>query len=224
MIHTATLVFLKELKENNHKEWFDANRKRYELAKEDYQGFLTSLLVSLSEKADPSLSHVSAKDCMFRINRDVRFSKDKSPYKTNFGASIGKGGKKSPLAGYYLHCEPGDKSFIAGGVWMPMAPDLQKIRQEVDYNLPEFQAIVESAKFKAAFGALDISESGTLSRPPKGYDENNPALPYLKLKSFIASQPISDKLLTSTSLIGTVTDAVAGLRPLVNFANRAIEG
>lgn len=224
MLNGTTLDFLKKLKENNHKEWFDANKKQYEAAKQDYLKFLTGLLLSLSESTDPSLCHLSAKDCMFRINRDVRFSKDKSPYKTNFGASICKGGKKALLAGYYLHCEPGGQSFIAGGIWMPMAPELKKIRQEIDYSLAEFRLIVEAQAFQDAFGRLDTSEGGMLSRPPKGYTDDNPALPFLKLKSFIASCPIGDDILTGAGLQASVAQAVAKLRPLVDFLNRALEG
>lgn len=124
MIQKATIQFLKDLKLNNHKDWFEANRKVYEAAKADYLQFVASVLKGLVAN-DETLALLQPKDCTFRINRDVRFSKNKAPYKTNMGAGFSKGGKKMMLAGYYFHLEPG-ASFIAGGVWMPMAPELKK--------------------------------------------------------------------------------------------------
>ena len=114
MLQNPTLQFLKQLKKNNNKQWFDANRKKYESAKNDFTIFLQDVLNDFC-KTDTGLIALAAKDCLFRINRDIRFSKDKSPYKTNFGASINTGGKKSFKAGYYLHIEPG-QSFVGGGL------------------------------------------------------------------------------------------------------------
>jgi len=126
MLQPASIKFLKELKKHNHKEWFEANRKQYDAAKNDFAELVQSVIEKFGKK-DESIATLKAKDCMFRINRDVRFSKDKSPYKTNMGASIVKGGKKSPLAGYYFHFEPGN-SFVGGGSWMPEPEGLKKIR------------------------------------------------------------------------------------------------
>src|ERR1700734_3777017 len=116
MLAVATIKFLKDLKKNNNKPWFESNRKKYEDAKADFSKFIQGIIEKHAKK-DKTLKDLKAKDCMFRINRDVRFSKDKSPYKTNFGASINRGGKKSLFAGYYFHCEPGE-SFAGGGLWM----------------------------------------------------------------------------------------------------------
>src|ERR1051325_10599551 len=129
MLQTTTLKFLKDLKKNNTKEWFDANRKAYESAKKDFEGLVESVIEQFCKK-DEEIGSLKPKDCMFRINRDIRFSKDKSPYKTNFGAFINKGGKKSIYAGYYFHCEPGE-NFVGGGLWMPMPDALKKVRQEI---------------------------------------------------------------------------------------------
>src|SRR6476660_1610082 len=120
MLQSSTLKFLKDLKKNNNKTWFDAHRKQYEAAKNDFENFIQSVLDKHS-KNDADLKELTAKKCMFRINRDVRCSKDKSPYKTNLVASMDKGGKKSGLAGYYFHLEHG-RSFVGGGIWMP-SPD-----------------------------------------------------------------------------------------------------
>jgi uncharacterized protein (TIGR02453 family) len=127
------------------------------------------------------LKDVDASKAIFRINRDVRFSKNKAPYKTNFGASINPGGKKSMIAGYYVHIEPG-KSFLAAGTYMPEAPYLSAIRQEIDYNLEEFKKIVGAKDFKKEFTSLSVEDA--LKTVPKGYDKENPALEFLKLKHF----------------------------------------
>jgi uncharacterized protein (TIGR02453 family) len=222
MLQPATIKFLQNLKLNNHKDWFDINRKVYETAKADYLQFVSEVLKGLV-KNDDTLALLQPKDCTFRINRDVRFSKNKAPYKTNMGAGFSKGGKKMQLAGYYFHCEPG-ASFIAGGVWMPMAPELKKVRQEIDYSYEEFNKLVTIKKFVTQFGSLEHGESVVLKRAPKGYEEENPAINYLKLKSFIASKAISDADLASNNLVKIVVDVCAGLQPLVHFINRGIEG
>lgn len=222
MIQKSTIAFLKDLKLNNHKEWFDANRKVYEAAKADYLQLVSHVLKGLIIN-DETLELLQPKDCTFRINRDVRFSKNKDPYKTNMGAGFSKGGKKMMLAGYYFHCEPG-ASFIAGGMWMPMAPELKKVRQEIDYCFDEFKEIVTSKAFVKTFGGLEHGEDVMLKRAPKGYEEDNPAIEYLKLKSFIVSTPISDADLKSPKLVQKIVDACAQIQPLVYFINRGIEG
>ena len=130
MLEPQTLRFLKQLKKNNNRNWFEAHRADYEAAKIDFQNFI-QLVIDDLERKDLTIAGTNARECLFRINRDVRFSKDKSPYKTNFGASIKRGGKKSAFAGYYFHCEPGS-SFIGGGLWMPESARLKNVRQEID--------------------------------------------------------------------------------------------
>lgn len=221
MLDKQTLSFLRALNKNNSKEWFDANRKTYEEARKDFAAFLDKLIKETG-KEDPEIAHLTAKDCMFRINRDVRFAKDKSPYKTNFGASINKGGKKAMLAGYYFHLEPG-KSFIGGGLYVPMAPELKKVRQEIDYNFDEFTKIIQQKNFRAAYTDLDKSSEFSLVTTPKGYEKDNPAIDYLRLKSFIAFKPLTDAELTSGSLLKESARAFKALQPLLYFLNRGIE-
>jgi len=221
MLQSSTLEFLKELKLNNHKAWFDENRKRYDYAKEDYLNLVSGIIRGVGEN-DPTIALLQPKECVFRINRDVRFSKDKSPYKTNFGAGFSKGGKKSLLSGYYFHCEPGS-SFVGGGIWMPPAPELKKVRQEIDYNFTEFQGILNNPIFKKRYGDLERNAETMLSRPPKGYEDTNPAIEYLKLKSYIASTTISDKELTNKDLVSKVVEAFAALQPLIYFINQSLE-
>lgn len=219
MLQSSTIQFLKALKKNNNKEWFDKNRKIYEQAKADYLNFVTILLNDI-QGFDTSLMELQPKQCIFRLNRDVRFSKNKDPYKTNFGASFSKGAKKIQTAGYYFHLEPGE-NFVGGGLWMPMAPDLNKVRQEIDYCYKEFSSILKKPAFKSTYG--DMDNSMKLVRPPKGFDVDNPALEYLKLKSFVVTRSIKDTELTDKQLVKNVVKDFKTIAPLVHFLNRAIE-
>lgn len=221
MLQPSTLKFLKDLKKNNNKPWFDAHRSPYEAARKDFELFVQSLIEGIAKK-DGDISGLTAKACMFRINRDVRFSKDKSPYKTNFGAFLNKGGKKAMTAGYYFHLEPG-QIFIGGGLYMPMPPDLAKVRQEIDYNLKDFKKIIQSAKFKKVYKDLDRSAEYSLTRVPKGYEPENPAAEYLKLKSFVATLKLTDADVISASAKKKTLEAYEALLPLVKFLNAAME-
>lgn len=221
MIQLSTLKFLKDLGKNNNKPWFDENRKRYDTAKEDFTIFIQQVINEYAKK-DPAFSQLTAKECMFRINRDVRFSKDKSPYKTNFGASINRAGRKSNFAGYYFHLQPGE-AFAGGGLWMPPNDILANVRQEIDYNFKEFKKIISTAKFKSVYGDLYRNEGISLVRVPKGYDAENPAADFLKLKSFIGSTKLTEKDLTSKNLLKKTLSAMETLQPLINFLNRSIE-
>lgn len=219
MLNSSTLKFLRQLRKNNNKPWFDAHRSEYEAAREDFARFIQQLIDTHGKK-DPGIRNLLAKGCMFRINRDVRFSKDKSPYKTNFGASINMGGKQAVhSAGYYFHLEPGG-SFTGGGIWMPPADVLGRIRQEVDYNLDEFKSIIQSRSFRSVYGGLADDPEYKLVRVPKGYETDNPAAEYLKYKSYIASLSISDEELTSPQLLKKTLKAFEALQPLLQFLNR----
>jgi uncharacterized protein (TIGR02453 family) len=220
MLQAATLKFLKDLKKNNNKPWFEAHRKQFEDAKIDFASFIQTVIEKHGKK-DESIAHLKAKDCTFRINRDVRFSKDKSPYKDNMGGYMSRGGKKSPFAGYYFHCQPG-RCFAGGGLWMPMPPDLNKVRQEIDYNFAEFKKIIGSKKFKSVYGDLSKESEYVLTRVPKGYEADNPAAEYLKMKSFVALAPFKETDLTSKDLLKKVLAAFDALQPLVEFLNEAI--
>ncbi len=221
MLEPQTLRFLSALKKNNNKQWFDAHRDKYEAAKIDFSNFI-QLVIDDFQRTDPTLEGLTSKNCMFRINRDIRFSKNKSPYKTNFGAAITKGGRKSPFAGYYFHCEPG-QSFVGGGLWMPDPGALTKVRQEIDYNWNDFHSIIKRPEFKKIYKDIYSGSDLKLSTPPKGYDKHNPAIEYLKLKCFIAERTLSDDELIKGSLHKKTIDAFAALKPLIDFINTAIE-
>ena len=167
-LHSQTLKFLANLKKNNNKPWFDKNKPQYEEIKNQLTDVASEVIKEVN-KFDPSLGDVDPKKSVFRIYRDIRFSPDKTPYKTNIGFWMAKGGMKLPSAGYYVHLQPGN-SFLGGGIWMPEPEQLNKIRQEIDYNFSNFKKIVEAPSFKKLFGKLDSEMK--LSRPPKNYDEN----------------------------------------------------
>ena len=222
MLQSSTLKFLKDLSKNNDRSWFESHRKQYDDAKTDFEDFIQSVIDRHSKK-DEDLKEQIAKQCIFRINRDIRFSKDKSPYKTNMGASMSRGGKKSTYAGYYFHLEPG-KSFIGGGLWMPEPDKMKKVRQEIDYCFDEFKQITGSRKFKATYGELYTGEGIKLSKVPQGFEKDNPAAEWLKLKSWLAMKNITDADLASKDLLKKTTEAFDTLQPMIKFLNRAIEG
>ncbi|WP_298300554.1 DUF2461 domain-containing protein [Hydrotalea sp.] len=221
MLQPATLHFLQQLAKHNNSNWFNTNRIKYEAAKADFLALTTQILSGCS-KLEPDLLPLQPKDCIFRINRDVRFSTDKSPYKTNMGAAFSKGGKKSIFAGYYFHVEPG-KNFVGGGLWMPEKEVVQKVRQEIDYCRDEWKHIIKAKPFQQHYGDLSREPGMFLQREPKGYEKDNPAIAYIKLKSWVATKPILDADITHKNLLPSVIRAFEALQPVVHFINRAIE-
>jgi len=219
MLSKSTLSFLKDLAANNNREWFTENKARYETAKADFEKFIDALIPKIAA-FDKSVGHNTSKSCVFRIYRDVRFSKDKSPYKTHFGAYITSTVKKSEVhanAGYYIHIED-NASILAGGAYTPPTDWLNAIRQEIDYNTKEFKKIINGKEFKQYFGEI---EGEKLSRPPKGYESTHPEMELLKLKSFLASHSLSNKQLLADDLLAHSTKVFKALYPFNSFLNRA---
>lgn len=215
----SLIAFLEKLQNNNHKDWFDANKKEYDKLRADWIQ-LAANIIEQTSKFDTDVSELDPKKCIFRINRDVRFSKNKDPYKNNFGISLSKGGKTTDFCGYYIHLQPGD-CFIAGGSYQPMPDKLAAIRQEIDYNFEEFKSIIEHKEFVKHFGTLTGDK---LQRPPKGYEIDNPAIEYIKHKGFLAFLKIPDKNLTEKELLKQCDSAFKAMKPLNDFLNRAILG
>ena len=218
MINKTTIQFLTDLKKNNTREWFETNRKRYEAGKENIIE-LAAQAIKVFGAFDKDIAELEPKQCIFRINRDVRFSKNKAPYKSNMSLVVSKGGKKSETAAFYIHIEPG-QAFIGCGFWGPEPKKLASIRQEVDYNFKDFQKIITAKKFKEAF-TDGLSTEDTLQRPPKGYDDQNPAVAYLKLKSFVAMKKISDAELQSKDFVKILLDTYKAVKPFIDFLNTA---
>ncbi|WP_316742537.1 DUF2461 domain-containing protein [Pedobacter antarcticus] len=217
MIKPESLNFLEELAANNNREWFAIHKPRYEAAKEDVLNWVEEL-VPLLAATDPAFPlETNPKKCLMRIYRDVRFSKNKDPYKNNYGISFAV--KQNGGPDYYLHIQPG-KSFFAAGSWMPQAPDLKLIREEIDYSADEFQEIVNEKQFSSQF---ELSYSDTLKKAPKGYDPEHPMIDYLRLKSFIASFPISDTNLFKPEINNQLKKAFQGVYPFVSFLRKALD-
>ncbi|AHM60852.1 hypothetical protein D770_12990 [Flammeovirgaceae bacterium 311] len=212
------LDFLARLAENNNKEWMDAHRSDYQEARKHFKALLALVLDGLKER-DESLLNVRPEDCMFRINRDVRFSPDKTPYKTWMSAAIAEGGRHAPWAHYYFHLQPGNESLVAGGMYLPPPDQLRKIRQEVDYNAAELKKIVDKPDFQKIFGPI---QGEKLQRPPKGYPADHPNLELLKLKSFLAMRTYKDEEVRSPYYPETLLEAFTTAQPFVEYLNVAV--
>ncbi len=212
-----SLSFISDLKNNNHKEWFHANRNRYEEARAEFLSFVETLVNEI-QAFDPSIGPIQPKSTVFRINRDIRFSNDKSPYKTNFGTFIVPGGKKSGNAGYYFHMEPGG-SFAGGGVYRPMPHILKVIRDEVYENAEEFKGIIEEKEFYDYFGDL---YDDRLKTAPKGFPKDFEQIDLLKYKSYTVVRNYDDKLVSGDSLVEETVKAFKMLYPFNKFINFAL--
>lgn len=221
MLEPHTLKFLSGIRKNNNKAWFDAHRAAYEAARIDYANFI-DLVIDELQLTDPTITGLTSRDCVYRFNRDIRFSKDKTPYKDYFGASIKRGGRKSRFAGYYFHCIPGG-SFAGAGLWKPEPDALKTVRQEIDYNYDEFHAIVSGKPFRKMFGDLQSGGELSLVNIPKGYEKDNPASDYLKLKCIIAETTISDEELLKPTLHRKVITVFKTIKPMIDFINRALD-
>jgi len=217
MIEKHTLDFLTKIKKNNNRDWFDKNKEKYLAAKDNVSEMIDALLKEITA-FDKRYAGLTSKDCLFRIYRDIRFAKDKRPYKTNMGASITIGGKKSTKAGYYIHIEPGE-SFLAGGVWQPEADALKKIREELDYNGKPLHKISDNKDFKKYFGELD--KSYQLKTTPKGYDKEHPDIEFLRLNSFIVWHKFNDKDVLSKNFVKGLGKGAKIMKPFLDFLNQA---
>ena len=221
MLTKESLQFLDDLKKNNNRDWFQDNKKRYETFKKDYHQLVSDFL-DVMKPLDPSLELLEVKNCTFRINRDIRFSKDKSPYKAHLGVWMSTGAKGANRAGYYVHIEKG-ASFIAGGFYSPEAEDLKKVRKEIAFFHDDLEAIIADKNFKKEFRSLDINETNSLKNPPRGYEKDHPAIEFLKLKSFTATQKYDIAEVTQKDFVAKMSKKLIALKPLNEFINRALE-
>ena len=215
-IKKSTLDFLTALKCNNNRDWFLLNRPIYLNAKVNFELFVQEIINEIIV-FEPIMKGLEAKSCIFRINRDIRFSNDKSPYKSNFGAFIVQGGKKNgdKFAGYYFHIEPG-KSMIAGGAYMPPAPWLSAIREKISENPDEFIKITNSKDFINYFGKIDGDK---LKTAPKGYPSNHPQIELLKFKSYLVVNEVSDKIIPGNDFSDHVLNVFKAMKPLNDYLN-----
>lgn len=220
MIDKITFKFFKDLANHNEREWFQENKSIYDQISLNIQELIRNWAHEL-EDLEPLLKDTDPKKSIFRIYRDVRFSKNKIPYKTHIGMSISKGGKSNKWAGWYLHIEPNNKSFLAAGKWSPETNELKAIRQEIDYNMEDFFSIIEEKKFLQTFGTLDKND--TLKKAPKDYEADHQAIEFLKLKSFTVSKGYTDEEVLSENFIKLLVQDSKTVFPLIQFLNRSLE-
>ena len=217
-MQSSTLQFLRNLEKNNNREWFNENKTLYQEAQQDVISFVEKLIEEMAD-FDEEIGKLEAKKSVFRIYRDTRFSKDKTPYKTNFGAGLGMG-KGNKISGYYLHIEPG-KSFLAGGVYKPEPSVLKTIRQEISAFGDEFKAILEQDEFRNYFRGLSVEDK--LKKVPQGFEKDDKMAEYLKLKHFIVTHPISDEQLLSENAVKEFTKIFKAMKPLNDFLQTPFE-
>lgn len=214
------LSFLKDLKENNNREWFTENKARYEEARKDFEEISRKLILQIAT-FDDEIKNVDVKDCVFRIYRDIRFSQDKTPYKTHFGVFIAaKGGRKSERAGYYIHLDPAG-SFVGSGVWCPPPPLLKALRQSVCDNIDELNEIRHEDGFEKYFPTFWDEEK--LKKVPPGFPKNFEEPELLKLKHFLVEYKLNAEILESDSFVEKVTSILEKAYPLNRFLNYTVD-
>ena len=217
---TKILDFLNELKQNNTREWFQQNRPRYELLRADFESFLNELIPEVY-KFDPGIGLITAKDCIFRIYKDIRFSKDKTPYKTNFGAFIAENGRKSLKAGYYVHLDP-EESFLGGGLYMPPPDILKQVRQEIFFTSEELMRIMNEDAFRRIYGGLHDMED-KLKKPPRDYPLDFKDIELLKHKSYTVWHTLSADALSSVTLLKDILYKFKAMASFNAYLNRVFE-
>lgn len=211
------IKYLNELSQNNERNWFQANKQRYQECRTTFLSLLDEIIRTI-ELTDFRIQGLDPADTVFRINRDIRFSKDKSPYKTHFGAYIAKEGRKSPDAGYYLHIEP-KQFFIGAGAYHPEKEELKAIRQEIMYQPKEYTSIQNSLVQKG----FVIMEEDKLKTGPKDFDKESPHIELIKYKSYILSRNLSEQEIISPELASIVANYFKQLFPYTSFLNTAMD-
>ncbi|HZY38547.1 MAG TPA: DUF2461 domain-containing protein [Mucilaginibacter sp.] len=216
-IQKDTFQFLYELKDNNDREWFNTNKNRYVAANENFISFIQSL-INEAARFEPSMAGLDAKKTVFRIYRDTRFAKDKSPYKTNFGAWLAGKDFREGVAGYYFHLQPG-ASFIAGGVHMPGPARLKTLRQELSHNGAGFLEIVNNKNFKEK---LELRGDKTTKVPP-GFEKDDPMVEFIKFKELMVHHQVDDKTVLSDNFTAYCAGILSAMAPFNAFLNASSE-
>lgn len=212
--------FLTDLKNNNTKDWFEINKKRYEQMKESYHQ-LASLILESMKKHDETLAGLEVKNCVFRIHKDVRFSKDKTPYKTALGIILTPYGKKMSLAGYYVHLEPGG-SFVGGGLYMPPNDMVKKVRQEIQNFPGQFLQIIQNKNFKTTYNDVEKNPDIMLQKVPKDVNPTDPIADYVRLKSFTTGKSYTNEMVFSDDFIDNCTKDFIAIKDFLQFINKGL--
>jgi uncharacterized protein (TIGR02453 family) len=212
------LDFLGDLKEHNNKAWFEEHRAAYDTARTHFENFVDQLIGEYGRLED--LGGITAKDCIMRIYRDTRFSKDKSPYKTSMGATIAPGGKKSARLGYHLHLQPHDETLIAGGLYMPTPEQLASFRRAIDQDAAPFKAILDNKEFRKYFGMLEGEKVKTV---PQGYTRDHPDFELLRFKQVVVVHHLSDEMVLSPKFNTHVIKTFTAMKPFLDYLNTILK-
>ncbi len=212
IISKDLLDFFNDLEKNNNREWFTEHKPTFKALESDVKVFFQGVFENLQKHDDVDQIKV------FRIYRDVRFSKDKTPYKTHFGGSFGRT-KPQLRGGYYVHISPNDESFLATGFWQPHKDDLLRIRKELELDAAEFRKIISAKKFKDAWGTLEGDEVKTA---PKGFDKEHPDIDLIKKKQFIFTKKFTDKEVTSPNFMKEIDMAFKAIRPYFDYMSEVL--
>ncbi len=218
MIQKSTFTFLDKLRENNNSEWFKANEEEYRDARANVISFVSEIILGLSIiDSNIQMQYLEPHKCIKRINRDIRFSLNKTPYKTHFFVLFNPGGYKSEGASYYMFIEP-NGSFVGGGVYMPPTAVLNKFRSEIESNLFEWEAIVNAPSFLKEFPE-GVQASSLLKTVPRGFDIQSEAIKYLRMKGYHTIRSLSNEELTSSDAASLVLESYKAVQPMVQFLN-----
>lgn len=209
----STFQYLQDLKNNNTREWFHANKKRYDTVKSDFEETIKELIGSISEFEN--MTGVEVKHCNYRIARDVRFTNDKAPYKSWLSASFSEGGRKSGRVDFYLHVQEND-SFLGGGMWSPTPEHLAKLRQEIDYNSQELKSIILNDDFVKMFGDI---QGEFVKSSPKGYSKDHPDISLLRFKQMFFTHKFTKEEVCSPDFVKKVTETARTLKPFLDYLN-----
>ena len=212
-ITTSTFEYLNDLKQNNNREWFHANKKRYDKVKSDFEETIQELINSIGEFEN--MEGVQVKHCNYRIARDVRFTNNKDPYKSHLSASFSEGGRKSGRTDYYLHISE-EESFLGGGMFSPTPEQLASLRQEIDYNSQQLKSIIYDPKFVKTFGE---AEGESVKSAPKGYSKDNPEIELLRKKQLFYWHKFTLEEVKSPDFVKNVTEVCRTLKPFIDFLN-----
>ncbi|KAL4793997.1 hypothetical protein BDV19DRAFT_365766 [Aspergillus venezuelensis] len=232
-LHPNTLLFLKDLAKNNERQWLKAHDPDYRTSKKDWETFVEALTEKITEK-DSTIPELPAKDLVFRIHRDIRFSKNPTPYKTHFSAAWSRTGKKGPYAAYYVHCQPG-ASFVGSGLWNPEADKLALLREDVDGNSQGLKAVLrEEGMRREFFGGIPDDEEkavkafvshnseSALKTKPKGYDHDNENIQLLRLRSYTIGKRVPDADLLGPDAQEKIAALIGIMEPFVTYLNSVV--
>lgn len=211
--------FLAELAANNRREWFQAHRAEYDALRADFTAFVGGVIERAAD-ADERIRWKDPAQCLFRIHRDVRFSADKSPYKTTFSAYVSEQNRRSAPPGYYLEVDEKGVLLAAAGIWLPPAPVLARLRASIAEHPERFAKVLRARGFRSAFGAL---QGDSLTRPPRGYSADTPLIEHVKRKSYIVWRETDARALDHDGALAFVTDAFRTARPLVEWVRGVLE-